>query len=146
MTDQELLQAYKNIGLDPEEIERILDSYGRGMTLRTENAQRLEIIKEIPIDRLRELAQADREGRLVVLPAEKIFEVTWDAGPNCDLICPVSINGVGQCDFCENGKLYIYERTCRQEHIEHVGKTVFLTREAAEAALEEREAENESNF
>lgn len=93
-------------------------------------------------DRLRELAQAEKEGRLVVLPAEKIFELTWDAGPNCDLICPVSINGVGQCDFCENGKLYIYERTCRQEHIEHVGKTVFLTREAAEAALDAMGGEN----
>lgn len=54
------LAAYEETGLEPEEIERILDSYGRGMTLRTENAQRLEIIKEIPIDRLRELAQAYR--------------------------------------------------------------------------------------
>ena len=54
------LAAYEDTGLEPEEIERILDSYGRGMTLRTENAQRLEIIKEIPIDRLRELAQADK--------------------------------------------------------------------------------------
>lgn len=62
------LESYEDTGLSPEEIERILDSYGRGMTLRTENAQRLEIIKEIPINRLRELAQADREGRLVVLP------------------------------------------------------------------------------
>nr|DAR03853.1 MAG TPA: hypothetical protein [Caudoviricetes sp.] len=61
------LQRYEETGLEPEEIERILDSYGRGMTLRTENAQRLEIIKEIPIDRLRELAQAEKEGRLVVL-------------------------------------------------------------------------------
>ena len=52
------LAAYEDTGLEPEEIERILDSYGRGMTLRTENAQRLEIIKEIPINRLRELAQA----------------------------------------------------------------------------------------
>jgi len=54
------LAAYEETGLEPEEIERILDSYGRGMTLRTENAQRLEIIKEIPINRLRELAQADK--------------------------------------------------------------------------------------
>ena len=46
------LESYEDTGLSPEEIERILDSYGRGMTLRTENAQRLEIIKEIPINRL----------------------------------------------------------------------------------------------
>ena len=62
------LAAYEDTGLEPEEIERILDSYGRGMTLRTENAQRLEIIKEIPIDRLRELAQAEKTGQLAKFP------------------------------------------------------------------------------
>lgn len=62
------LAAYEETGLSPEEIERILDSYGRGMTLRTENAQRLEIIKEIPINRLRELAQAEKAGQLAKFP------------------------------------------------------------------------------
>lgn len=62
------LAAYEETGLEPEEIERILDSYGRGMTLRTENAQRLEIIKEIPINRLRELAQAEKTGQLAKFP------------------------------------------------------------------------------
>lgn len=61
------LAAYEDTGLEPEEIDRILDAYGRGMTLRTENAQRLEIVKDIKTTRLRELAQADREGRCVVL-------------------------------------------------------------------------------
>lgn len=64
----ERLAAYEETGLEPEEIERILDSYGRGMTLRTENAQRLEIIKEIPIDRLHELAQAEKAGQLAKFP------------------------------------------------------------------------------
>ena len=41
------LAAYEETGLEPEEIDRILDAYGRGMTLRTENAQRLEIVKDI---------------------------------------------------------------------------------------------------
>ena len=34
------------------------------------------------LDRLRELAEADRDGRLVVLPAKTVFELTWDAGPD----------------------------------------------------------------
>lgn len=55
------LAAYEETGLEPEEIDRILDAYGRGMTLRTENAQRLEIVKDIKTTRLRELALADRE-------------------------------------------------------------------------------------
>lgn len=131
------LAAYEDTGLEPEAVEHLkLASMGKAIA-------EIKEFEGVPIDRLRELAQAEKTGRLLVLPAEKIFELTWDAGPNCDLICPVSINGVGQCDFCENGKLYIYERTCRQEHIEHIDKTVFLTREAAEAALEEREADHD---
>ena len=62
------LAAYEETGLEPEEIDRILDAYGRGMSLRTENAQRLEIVRGIQTDRLRELAQADKEGRCVVMP------------------------------------------------------------------------------
>ena len=58
------LAAYEETGLEPEEIDRILDAYGRGMTLRTETAQRLEIVKDIKTTRLRELAQADREGKI----------------------------------------------------------------------------------
>lgn len=80
------LAAYEETRLEPEEIERILDSYGRGMTLRTENAQRLEIIKEIPINRLRELAQAEKEGRLVVL-SEPMKPMVYK--PNdTDVYCP----------------------------------------------------------
>ena len=104
----ERLAAYEETRLEPEDMKK---AFNEDATLKL-TGQALGMSP----DRLRELAQAEKEGRLVVLSAEKIFELTWDAGPNCDLICPVSINGVGQCDFCENGKLYIYERTCRQEH------------------------------
>lgn len=38
-------------------------------------------------DRLRELAEADKAGRLVVLPAKTVYELAWDAGPNCDGNC-----------------------------------------------------------
>ena len=92
---------------------------------------------EYDLDHLHELAQADREGRCVVLPATTVFELTWDAGPNCNMICPLSIDGKGQCDFCDYGKQFIYESPCRQEHIDQIGKTVFLSREEAEQALEE---------
>lgn len=34
------------------------------------NALRLEAVKDISTDRLRELAEADKEGRLVVLPCQ----------------------------------------------------------------------------
>ncbi len=90
-------------------------------------------------DGLGEVLRAWREGRVVILPAKTVYELTWDAGPDCDLICPVSVDGHGCCDFCDKGKLFVYERTCRQEHIEQLGTTVFLTRAEAEKAREQEE-------
>lgn len=60
------LAAYEDTGLEPQEITRIVNEYGRGHTLRTHAAERLELIREIPTGRLRELVEADREGRCVV--------------------------------------------------------------------------------
>ena len=122
------LAAYEDTGLTSQEVismhgewramMSVLNSIGGGYT------------------RLRELAEADRAGRLVVLPCKTVFELTWDAGPDCDLVCPVTIDGHGCCDFCDKGELFIYESKCRQEHMDQIGKTVFLTREEAEKALE----------
>lgn len=124
------LAAYEDTGLDPESVEALkLSMMGKAISEITE-------FDGLPIDRLRELAEADKDGRLVVLPCKTVFELTWDAGPDCDLVCPVSIDGNGCCDFCDKGKLFAYERPCCQEHIERLGKTVFLTREEAEKALE----------
>ncbi len=54
------LAAYEDTGLTPQEINRIIDAYGRGMTLRTDTAERLKIIREIPTERLREIAAAEK--------------------------------------------------------------------------------------
>ena len=135
------LESYEDTGLSPEEIERILDSYGRGMTLRTENAQRLEIIKEIPINRLRELAQAEKEGRLVVLPC-KVGDTVYIIHNRA--IRKTTVESIHQWSSghwklsVHTDKKYIHW-TGYEVHFESFGKTVFLTREAAEAALEDKE-------
>ena len=87
------------------------------------------------IDRLAYYEDLEEQGRLVVLPAKTVFEVVWDAGEGCDLVCPVSIDGDGCCDFCDHGEQFVYERRCTQELAAQIGKTVFLTREEAENAL-----------
>ena len=51
------------------------------------------------------------------------------------MVCPLTIDGEGQCDFCDHEKMFVYERVCKQEHIERIGKDIFLDREAAESAL-----------
>lgn len=90
----------------------------------------------VPFDRLLELADADRSGRLVVLPSKTVWELTMDAGPDCDMKCPVdAFDEALGCDLCSKAKQFAYERPCTQERLKGLGKTVFLTREEAEAAL-----------
>lgn len=53
------LSAYEDMDLEPWEMERICDAYGRGMSLRTESALRLQMIREIPTDRLQDLVHEE---------------------------------------------------------------------------------------
>ena len=88
-----------------------------------------------------ELAQAEKEGRLVVLPfsvAKHIYRIVdmkshsaYNDFVTCERVLPFGI----PIESILGGARII--------PIEQFGKTVFLTREAAEAALEEREAEYE---
>ena len=95
------------------------------------------MVKEFT-EKLEELAQAEQDGRLVVLPSKTVWELTMDAGPDCDLKCPVDAydEALG-CDLCSKAKPFAYERPCTQERLKGLGNTVFLTREEAEAALKE---------
>ena len=110
---------------------------------------------EYDLDRLRELARADREGRCVVLPCqfgERAYKIyrKWESHFGCDHC----LDGYGMgrvCDYydsdnnnCTNMKgkydgFEIVSRHFSAEMIPEIGKTVFLTREAAEKAVEEME-------
>lgn len=153
------LAAYEETGLEPEEIERVLDSYGRGMTLRTENAQRLEIIKEIPINRLRELAQAEKEGQLAVLPCKDWFEIVFGEqelfwGIDTDYIDTpireISVDNAERFTWYDGWKTLVLRGNDEngldwEFSPEDIGKTVFLTREAAEAALQNTLYKNDAD-
>lgn len=103
------LAAYEEIGLVPDYVAHLMDYF-----------------------------RAEREGRLVVLPSKTVWELTMDAGPDCDLKCPVDAydEALG-CDLCSKAKQFAYERPCTPDLLKGLGKTVFLTREEAEAALKE---------
>ena len=90
------------------------------------------------LDRLRELAQADRDGRCVVVPV-KLGQPVYclqdyfndatmksEKRVKCRL---VDFIPVASKMFETNGLIYQFSE---------IGKTVFLTREEAEAALKER--------
>lgn len=119
------LAAYEGTGLEPEEILSAVDMAKIACALHELNAY-----KELgSIDCLRKLAQADREGRCVVLPAkpdQTIYQ--WRIGDDCPSVSRldgVQINADGEIT---------YPIWCGHLTPEDFGKTVFLTRE--EAALE----------
>lgn len=126
------LAAYEDTGMGPEDIISAVDMAKIACALHELNAY-----KDIgSIEHLRELIQAEQDGRMVVLPSKTVWELTMDAGPDCDLKCPVdSYDEALGCDLCSKAKPFAYERPCTQERLKGLGKTVFLTREEAEAAL-----------
>ena len=129
------LAAYEDTGLEPEEIIR------NGMMFEDNKryAGRLELKLKAyeklgPIDRLRELKQADDEGRCVVLPAkpdQTIYQ--WRIGDDCPSVSRldgVQINADGEIT---------YPIWCGHLTPGDFGETVFLTRE--EAALRREQDE-----
>ena len=55
-------------GEDDYDLDRLAVLCNQRMTMREEVSERFSLTKDFPLDRLRELAEADREGRCVVLP------------------------------------------------------------------------------
>lgn len=152
------LKRYEDTGLEPSEVEQIqraaeymmFESVGDFVRYAIANFEELQQYHSIStIDRLRELAQADRDGRCVVLPCKvgdaayvidagdyqsdykpyvrekEVTEISWKKVKNGkDLGFGVILKG-GDCN------------TSARYKIQNIGKTVFLTREEAEVALEE---------
>ena len=91
-----------------------------------------------------ELAQAKKKGRLVVLPCDvgdKLYDVTLGEVRekiviSLSMLLSKSVNHL--VIHAEN-----FRNAVTSYELQDIGKTVFLTREAAEAALEEREAEHD---
>ena len=121
----ERLAAYEDTGLTPEEVFALIKGWSDLCTTIGECGG---------IDRLRELAKADSDGRLVVLPCKVGDTVYWVNG------AAITECKVHRIQKNRNG-LYI----CLKSNVSHgafradlsIGKTVFLTREEAEKAMME---------
>lgn len=148
------LAAYEDTGRTPEEVTALGSLFDYALEESKTLTEQLALL-----NCLRELAEADKEGRLVVLPC-KVGDTVWaasgkiikceideiylcDSGEieflvsfNCDGAdckrCPFNnwtqdCSGECYCD-CEYGNGSFKDSD--------IGKTIFLTREAAEKALE----------
>lgn len=100
----------------------------------------------MPLGRVRELAQAEKDGRLVVLPCkvgDTVYRVVRrkDGGGH---ISPAVVSGIHMADTArghryQKGTEYVVLRVdgyyCDHVDVKKFGKTVFLDRKEAEAEL-----------
>ena len=135
--NREDLRAYKATGLTPEEIER------SKLEIEAGCVKAIARTYGIDINRLRKLAEADKDGRLVVLPC-KVGDTVWviDNPWTWELLKkPIEayVNGMGKFSHGLYVNVLFDTRKIngtRDYEINHIGKTIFLTREEAEKALE----------
>lgn len=124
------LKAYEDIGLTPEAVETVK------LALCAKHMVDLETLNNTPISRLVELAEADKDGRVVVLPC-KVGDTVWrivrDGEPH------ITRDEVRDMYFADDMTPCIELVGGRVTFTEKFGKTVFLTREEAEKALQEME-------
>lgn len=134
----ERLAAYEDTGLTPEEIVKMGMAYEDSKRYSRRLERRLKAYEE---PRLRELALADKEGRVVVLPC-KIGDRLYRSSGNKSEVYEFEIdkhfaNQMGisifaHCVLAGERLATSYESF----KVEDIGKTVFLTREEAEKAFE----------
>lgn len=127
------LAAYEDTRLTPEEID-----------MDHEAAEQLrQLCQGCDLDRLEELAEADRAGRLMVSPC-KVGDTVWVTrnpwtGKLLKKPLDAYVNGMKMYSHGLYVNLLFDTRKIngtRDYEINHIGKTVFLTHEEAEAALE----------
>ena len=124
----ERLKAYEDTGLTPERCAEFAraDAEGRYIVMRDAEQE--------GVARLRELAEADKDGRLVVLPC-KVGDVVYGFHGGNTILPMVSkwieTNTDGWCIAVQYAPM-----APRSYRFSDFGKTVFLTYEEAKAALE----------
>lgn len=133
------LAAYEDTGMYPESVEALkLSMMGKAISEITE-------FNGLPIDRLRELAEADKDGRVVVLPC-KVGETVYFV--NAKQILEFAVVGYA---VDETGISWVHS-----EHVDKIGNTnertfspdrfgknTFFTHEEAEKALREMEGKKD---
>lgn len=128
---QDRLAAYEDTGLTPESVEALkLSMMGKAIA-------EIKEFNGLPVDRLRELAEADKDGRLVVLPC-KVGDIVWANldGMRHTRKCVIEFANIGS-----RVTTIVFSTVdgLREQYGVNpcsFGKTVFLTREEAEKALE----------
>ena len=128
------LAAYEDTGLEPEAAETVK------LALAAKHMVDLETLNNTPISRLVELAEADKDGRVVVQPCkvgDKLYRVF--AGE-------IFEHRVGSMKyFAIQGRWDIETYPFCPCVESSIGKTIFLSNKEAEKALQEMEGKKDGN-
>ena len=115
-------------GTDEYDLDRLRVLCNQRMTMREEVSQRFSLTAKIPLERLRELIKAEREGRCVVLPCREgdtVYRIVEDL---------LECNAEDAADpFMPTTE--IVKEPFHISNFYDFGLFMFLTREEAEAAL-----------
>ena len=128
------LAAYEDTGLTPERCAEFAraDAEGRYIVMRDAEQE--------GVARLREIAEADKDGRCVVLPC-KVGDTVWrivrDGEPH------ITRDEVRDMYFADDMTPCVELVGGRVTFTEKFGKTVFLSRAEAERALQEMEGKKD---
>lgn len=120
----EKLKAYEDSGFTPAEIKSLYAEWDVMMSVLNSIGGGYE--------RLRQLAEADKAGRLVVLPCKAGDELWTFYNYPDEQVCSFTVTDISTL----NGRTMLNTSRCGVIDARDVGKTVFLTREEAVEALE----------
>lgn len=114
------LAAYEDTGMTPESVEALkLSMMGKAIA-------EIKEFNGLPVDRLRELAEADKDGRLVVLPC-KVGDTVYL------IVTKRARNYTPEFRFVKKSRLTFLNM---ERILQDFGKEASLTREEAEKTLE----------
>lgn len=116
----ERLAAYEDTGLTPKEVTALGELFDYALKESKTLTEQLTLLKHI-----RELAEADKDGRVVVLPCE-VGTATYY------IHYPIAVYPDKSKPEIKRGIFTLYD-------LDRLGHSVFLTREEAEKALQEME-------
>lgn len=120
----DLLVKYEDTGLTPEEVSTLVKDWSDLCTALGECGG---------MSLLRELAEADKDGRVVVLPCKPGDGLWTFCSHPVEQVYSFTVTDISTL----NGRTMLNTSRCGVIDARDVGKTVFLTREEAEKALEE---------
>lgn len=120
------LGAYEDTELTPEEVNDAV--VGAKLMAKSQLVSSFGIAAE----RLLELAEADKAGRLMVLPCKAGDELWTFYNYPDEQVCSFTVTDISTL----NGRTMLNTSHCGVIDARDVGKTVFLTREEAKKALE----------